>query len=213
MKRAGLTLLAGLSVLAAPQGAGATPRAAAAAPEAAATAPGAAAAAPAPAAAGIRLHALPGTSVGRVAGTRAFIAVSIEGGELRAYVCDGTARRPAGIAAWFKGRWDGRSPLTLTSGALELRIEAVSPDGRITGQLVIFGTAHAFTAEPASGPAGLYDGRGRKARATWIVLANRARRGAMACPRPPKRRYRVVTVTLADGTQVQQVVVYEISGC
>lgn len=162
----------------------------------------------------LRLKPLPNVSVGRVEGTRAFIAFSLERGRLRAYICDGTTKRPATTTTWFKGPWDGRSsPLKLTGAGAELVIDAVSADGRMSGSVVIAGVRHAFSAEPATGPAGLYDGTGRGARATWIVLADGARRGVIVCQTKAKKVYRVVTVTLSDGTRVQQVVYYEVPSC
>jgi hypothetical protein len=99
-----------------------------------------------------------------------------------------------------------------------LRIDAVRADGRVTGQLTAFSGPHAFSVEPATGPAGLYDGsdspgRRKRLHATWIVLADRSIRGAMVCPRPPRRRCRVVTVTLADGTTREEIRCFEVSGC
>jgi hypothetical protein len=166
----------------------------------------------------VRLKLLPNSKVGRVAGTRAYIALSFDGRRLRAYVCDGTRGRPGTISQWLDARWDGHSPITLRRNGIEVRIDAVHADGRVTGRLTAFSGPHAFTVEPASGPAGLYDGTDsarphHRLRATWIVLADRSIRGAFACPRPPKKRCRVVTVTLADGTSQEQVRCFDVSGC
>ena len=154
----------------------------------------------APGADRVRLTAIPGAKVGRVAGTQAYVALAFDGRRLRAYVCDGADGRPPAIAQWFRGRWDGRSAIVLAVGGVELRIDRVHPDGRITGRLRGFGGSHAFTARPAAGPAGLYDGGDarRGLRVTWIVLADRSVRGAMVDPRP--RKCRPVQVTLVDGT-------------
>jgi hypothetical protein len=148
----------------------------------------------------VPLTAMPGAKVGRVAGTQAYVALAFDGRRLRAYVCDGADGRPPTIARWFRGRRDGRSPIRLDAGGVELRIDRVEGDGRVTGRLHGFRGTHAFTAGPATGPAGLYDGgdAGKGLRVTWIVLADRSVRGAMADPRP--RKCRPVQVTLADGT-------------
>jgi hypothetical protein len=168
-------------------------------------------------AAPLRMKALPDSQVGRVAGTRAYIAASYDGKRLRVYVCDGTRERKATISQWFKARWDGRTPLTLVRNGIELKLDPVDADGRITGELTAFSGPHAFAVEPASGPAGLYDGtdtRGRDSvRSTWIVLADGSIRGAMACPRPPRLRCRVVTVTLTNGQTREEVRCFEVSGC
>jgi hypothetical protein len=154
----------------------------------------------APGADRVRPTAIPGAKVGRVMGTNAYVALAFDGQRLRAYVCDGAAGRPPAISRWFRGRWDGRSPIVLAAGGFELRVGRVHADGRATGVLHGFRGSHAFTVRPAAGPAGLYDGRDarRGLRVTWIVLADRSVRGAMADPRP--RKCRPVQVTLADGT-------------
>jgi hypothetical protein len=136
--------------------------------------------------------------VGPVDDSRAFAAVALEGPRVRVYVCDGTSRRGASISQWFRGRWDRRAPITLRAGGRALRLRPPGADGRISGSLIQDGTSNTVTLEPATGPAGLYDVRRGATRATWVMLADRRVRGAMADPRP--RRCRPVQVTLADGT-------------
>jgi hypothetical protein len=130
------------------------------------------------------------TRVGRVQGTEAYIAVRYDGLRLQAYACDGSARRPATVSGWFEAEWDGREPATIVSDGLRLRVERLHADGRISGRL----DGHRFTAEPATGPAGLFERDGRRS----VVLADGSVRGAMIDPRP--RRCRPVQVTLVDGT-------------
>ena len=161
----------------------------------------------------LKMKALPDAQVGRVDGTRAYIATSFDGERLRVYVCDGTKRRKATISQWFKARWDGGTPLTLISGGIELKIDPVHPDGRITGSLTALSGAHAFAVEPATGPAGLYDGKDSRMRSTWIMQADGSVRGAMACTRTPRRRCRVVTVTLTNGETREEVRCFDVSGC
>ena len=139
------------------------------------------------AAASIPLTPLPNARVGEVQGTRAFVAVSVDHGRVRVYVCDGTLKRDATIATWFKGRWDGRSPLTLKANGHTLRLRGAT--GSFDG--------HAFRVKLAKNPAGLWDGRDGKLRTTWIVLANRRMRGTFVPTRPP--RCRVVAVTGPNG--------------
>jgi hypothetical protein len=148
-----------------------------------------------------RLRRVPHSKVGRVTGTRAFIALTFDGQRLRAYVCNGDGKRRPTLATWFKRRWDGRSPIMLAADGLKLRITKVHADGHITGRLRLARGTHRFSVKPAPSPAGLYDGtkgRGRnKLRATRIVLANGSRRGAVA---PSRRICRNVLITQPDGT-------------
>ena len=136
----------------------------------------------------------PRTAVGKVQGTEAFVALTHDGGRLRAYACDGSARRLATISAWFEAPWDGRSRISVVSDGIELEIERVRSDGRVVGRL----DGRRFTLAPATGPAGLYDRKVRTSRVTSIVLPNGDTRGVMIDPRP--RKCRPVQVTLADGT-------------
>ena len=167
----------------------------------------------APAAAPLKMKAVPGAQVGLVDGTRAYIAASFDGKRLRVYVCDGTKRRKATISQWFKTRWDGRTPLTLVSNGIELKVDPVLPDGRITGSLTAFSGPHTFTVAPATGPAGLYDGKDSQMRSTWIVQSDGSVRGAMACPRPPRRMCRVVVVMMTNGETREEIRCFDVSGC
>jgi hypothetical protein len=153
------------------------------------------AAAPAAASAdrSLTLEPLPGVSAGRVAHTRAFIGLSVDGGRLRAYVCDGTTRRKPTISKWFRTRWDGHSPLTVVRGSHTLQIDSVEADGTIHGRV----DTHAFTARPATPPAGLYHRAGARG-GTWIALSRRSARGTFASPRP--KRCVPVPITGPGGT-------------
>jgi hypothetical protein len=141
----------------------------------------------------IPLKPLPETSVGRVDGSRAFLAFSVKGGKLRVYVCDGTLKRDATISTWFRHRWDGRRALTLRAGGHTLEIDAVRRAGRISGRL----DGARFRVRPASGKAGLFTGRANALRTTWIMLPDRAKRGTFVPTRPPKCR--VVLVSGPNG--------------
>jgi hypothetical protein len=143
----------------------------------------------------ITLEPLPGVSAGRVEGTRAFIALSLKGDRLRVYVCDGKLKRDPTISTWFKGRWDGRSALTLRAGGHTLDIDPVGDDSRVTGHLD--GT-RAFTVRPVKSPAGLFKGREGRIAATWIILPGREKRGTMVSTRKPCR---FVLVTGPNGQQ------------
>jgi hypothetical protein len=138
----------------------------------------------------IPLEPLPQTSVGRVDGTRAFIGVSLRGDRLRVYACDGTLKRDPTISVWFRSRWDGRSLLVLRRDGHTLRLRP-SLRGRLDG--------HAFRTRRATMPAGLFRGRHKRLRTTWIVLRNGHKRGTFVPTRPPKCR--VVLVTGSNGQQ------------
>ena len=141
--------------------------------------------APSSAAADVRipLRPVPETSVGRVDGTRAFIGVSLRGDRLRAYVCDGTLKRDPTISVWFRSRWDSRAPLVLHRGGHTLRITPALR-GRLDG--------HRFRARRVDAPAGLFRGRHKRLRTTWIVLRNGHKRGTFV-PTRPKCRFVLVS--------------------
>ena len=139
------------------------------------------------AAAALPLTPLPDARVGEVRGTRAFVAVSVDHGRVRVYVCDGTLKRDATLSTWFKGRWDGHSALTLKAGGHTLRLRAGK--GSFDG--------HAFRVRREKAPAGLWDGRRGKFRTTWIALPGGRLRGTFVSPRPPKCR--VIAVTGPNG--------------
>ena len=132
---------------------------------------------------------LPNASVGRIEGTRAFIALSVSGDRVRVYVCDGTGTKRATVSQWFKGRWDGR-PLTLRAGGHVLRIESART-GRFDGKR--------FRARPATGAAGLFERTQEPLAGAWIALDERRVRGTFVSPRPPKRCF---PVTLSSGETV-----------
>jgi hypothetical protein len=155
--------------------------------------------APSPAAAAgraPRVTVLPDSKVGRVAGTNAYIGLTFDGRRLRVYVCDGTDEHAATIARWFTGGWDGRSPITLKGDLVDLHVDGVEDDGRVRGRV----GSHRFTLDPATGPAGLYDGPARPGlHGTWVVLVDRSIRGTFIPTGPPKCR--VVAVTSSSGQQ------------
>ena len=128
------------------------------------------------------------TFVGRVQGTEAYIALTYDGERLEAYACDGSARRPATISAWFESPWDGEATVTVVNGDSRLRARHV--DGQISGRL----DGRRFTAVRATGTAGYYERDGRRS----VVLADGSVRGTFVNPRPVKCR--PVQTTLANGT-------------
>ena len=121
-------------------------------------------------------------AVGKVHGTEAYLAVTYDGHRLRAYACNGSARRLPTISSWFEARWDGRSAITLVKGVIDLRIERVHEDGRISGRL----TGHRFELAPATGPAGLYEQTSGTTTEVSVVLPSGDIRGAFMPLRPPR---------------------------
>jgi hypothetical protein len=107
-------------------------------------------------------------AVGKVQGTEAFIAVTYDGHRLRAYACNGSARRLPTISAWFEAPWDGRSPITVAVGGHRLAM-----DGPTSGRL----DGHRFELERAAGPAGLYEQTSGTTTETSVVLDNGEIRG------------------------------------
>jgi hypothetical protein len=129
-------------------------------------------------------------AVGKVQGTEAYLAVTYDGHHLRAYACNGSARRLPTVSTWFEAPWDGRSPITVVDGGHTLTM-----DGPMTGRL----DGHRFTLDSASGPGGLYERTSGTTTETSVVLNNGEIRGAMFPTRPP--RCRLVLVTSSSGQQ------------
>ena len=129
-------------------------------------------------------------AVGKVQGTEAYLAVTYDGHMLRAYACNGSARRLPTISAWFEAPWDGRSAIAVTVGGHTLRLETPT-SGRLDG--------HRFTLERATGPAGLFEQTSGTTTETSVVLNNGEIRGTFVPTRPP--RCRVVLVTSSSGQQ------------
>ncbi|MDF5755478.1 hypothetical protein [Spongiactinospora sp. TRM90649] len=111
---------------------------------------------------------------GRVKGNGGLIAVSVRGGKVIAYFCDGKAE------AWFTGR-AGDGEVTL-KGFGEATVSTRLGDGKASGELAIGGKTWDFTAPVAKKPSGLYRAsaivRGARVKAGWIVLADGTQTGA-----------------------------------
>ena len=125
-------------------------------------------------------------AVGKVQGTEAYLAVTYDGHRLRAYACNGSARRLPTISAWFEAPWDGRSAMTVVSDGHRLEL-----DGPTSGRL----DGHRFALERATGPAGLFEETSGTTTERSIVLNNGEIRGTMVPPRPPKRCFAVTTAS------------------
>ena len=117
-----------------------------------------------------------GSFVGRINGTDAFIAVVARADRRTAvYVCDSQT-----LAQWFDSETRDRLDLTSDDGAvrLQLRLAAEGVTGTVTAE---GRPAHAFTAVPAAGKAGLYRGEltanGLDYVGGWILLSDGQQRG------------------------------------
>ena len=128
-------------------------------------------------------------AVGKVQGTEAYLAVTYDGHRLRAYACNGSARRLPTISAWFEAPWDGRSPITVTVGGHTLQM-----DGPLSGRL----DGYRFGLDRASGPGGLYEQVSGTTTETSVVLNDGEIRGTMVSTRKPCR---FVLVTGPNGQQ------------
>lgn len=162
------------------------------------------AAQPTPALSHMRTVSAPAATTypGTVTSTRAFVGIVLSGGHARAYVCDGTPRRPATLADWFAGpvrnglleaassqhdarlaarlgRQDAAGTVTLADGqSLRFTIPLVPATNRAVG--IFAGTARM---------------RGRTYRAGWIILPDGQQRGAAFFPAHPSKGGRSPSVT------------------
>ena len=117
-------------------------------------------------------------AVGKVQGTEAYLAVTYDGHRLRAYACNGSARRLPTISASFEAPWDGRGPITVKSGGHTLDLDGTA-SGRLDGRR--------FALAPATGPAGLYEQTSGTTTEMSVVLNNGEIRGTFIPTRPRPR--------------------------
>jgi hypothetical protein len=121
-----------------------------------------------------------GSYVGKVEGTDAYIALVTKGGQVAGYICDS-----ATISSWIK-----TGPVSGNTAALVSRkgvaLGSVTWSGStVSGTLTIDGAGHAFSAELATGDAGLYraaqgtPGEVGSVEVGWIVLPNGSQRGTI----------------------------------
>ena len=139
------------------------------------------------------------TYVGTVDGTDAYIALVSDGKQVSGYLCDGT---PKAVKVC---RWLDNAELTGHNAELGERphhflVEARLGDDEAVGEVEPYPKAYSFTAEAASGEAGLYRANGEAVRAPpagsgrpelrsfveagWIVLADGTQRGGVAISDP-----------------------------
>ena len=120
-----------------------------------------------------------GAYVGKVAGTRAYVAVVFGHGEAAAYVCDGKR-----LSKWFPDRRLRRGRATLVARDRQAKLRVTFREGRlVSGRLVRGQRRDRFRARFAKGQAGLYQGEeGERGDAGfleggWILLADGSQRG------------------------------------
>ncbi|MGH9049404.1 MAG: hypothetical protein ACRDY4_06720, partial [Acidimicrobiia bacterium] len=154
-----------------------------------------------------------GVYVGAVAGTDAYLAVTSDGDEFRGYVCDGE-----GLSTWI-----GAAPLAGATAELVTRegetIGTVTfAGGAATGTVSVAGAEHDFTADEATGDAGLYRATPGAPDAPvsaepgwveigWIVLTDGTQRGVVEQDNLLRRAPRLVpgtttSVDWGDGSPV-----------
>lgn len=116
--------------------------------------------------------------VGKVEGTDAFIGVKNRAGEVTAYLCDSKE-----LAVWMTGTATGDA-FSAASGPVSLTGSLGSDGKQLTGSVTLpDGSKHAFSADLATGSAGLYEARGldgeNVVRAGWVRLASGEQRGSL----------------------------------
>jgi hypothetical protein len=118
--------------------------------------------------------------VGTVEGSNAFIGIATQENRILAYVCDGTLEQAPTTYAWFKGEVSGNSFDLTSEDGLHLtgQLESNTANGRVQ---FADGSEHAFAADLARPPAGLFrleqTVEANQIISGWIVLANREFRG------------------------------------
>ncbi|KRD16300.1 MULTISPECIES: hypothetical protein [unclassified Streptomyces] len=115
---------------------------------------------------------------GRTDDDAAAIAVSVRGGRAIAYFCDGRTEE-----SWLKGDVEDDGALRLTGGH-GAKLEGTLQDGKeIDGTVEVGGTRHAFTADRAKKPSGLWRAtatvRSAKIDGGWIVLKDGSQVGVV----------------------------------
>jgi serine/threonine-protein kinase len=119
--------------------------------------------------------------VGTVEGTNAYIGITEIDGELEVYVCDG-----ADLISWQVGTVADDGSFDTASESTDATGSGTIEEGRVTGTVTIGGSTHAFAAEQATLPAGVYQQRkyeaGEAVVAATIVLPDGTQRGQTRRP-------------------------------
>lgn len=123
-----------------------------------------------------------GTFVGKVDGTAAYIALVSDGRRVVGYVCDSKQ-----VSSWIDVAAIRDGAARLSSRSATALGQATFSDDRVSGSITVGGDQRSFSAELASGQAGLYraarvqqaDGKlgDGELEVGWVVLADGTQRG------------------------------------
>jgi hypothetical protein len=103
------------------------------------------------------------------------IGISVDGGDVAAYACNGTDDE-----AWFFGnQTDGKIDIT---SRFRDTLKAQFTGTDVTGDLTMNGVAYDFTAAPVSGAAGMYTAEVDGVRASWVVREDGSAIGVQFSP-------------------------------
>jgi len=141
-----------------------------------------------------------GTYVGKVDGSNAYVALVTDGKTVDGYICDAKE-----ISTWIgEDKLSDGGSVALSSRKGVLLGEATFEGDEATGKFVIDGKPHDFSAEPASGEAGLYHtAKGTQGKLGFvesglIVLADGSQRGATNFVRRPRQVMADPMMIMAD---------------
>lgn len=147
---------------------------------------------PAPAPSPSRVPATDADYAGRTDDDAAAIAVSVDDGKAVAYYCDGHTEE-----SWLKGDVEDDGTLRLT-GRHGAKLDGTLTDGEhVDGTVTVGGGKHAFSADRATKPSGLWRAtatvRSAKIDGGWIVLKDGTQVGILTrdgepSPRPASTR-------------------------
>ncbi|MEV0642157.1 hypothetical protein AB0I77_46030 [Streptomyces sp. NPDC050619] len=147
---------------------------------------------------------------GRTDDDSAAVAVTLRDGKAIAYYCDGRTQE-----SWLRGdvEDDGTMRLTGRHGA---ELNGTLEEGkRISGTVDIDGGHHAFTADRAKKPSGLYRAtatvRGAKIDGGWIVLPNGSQVGIFTRDAEPSAAPRIDPETGAVTVDGQQLTAHPVT--
>lgn len=119
------------------------------------------------------------TFAGKVPGTNAYLAVVSRGGQIEAYVCDGTK-----ITSWLSGKVQGTT-FSAANKTNDVTLTAKQTRTSLTGTITLSGKRIAIATTQVAWPSGLYKAVGltkspdyKPVLTGWIVLPDGTQRGA-----------------------------------
>jgi hypothetical protein len=106
-----------------------------------------------------------GAYTGRTSGNEITVALATKGGNVAAYLCDGSR-----VEAWLQGTVSGtKVHLTSAKGSV---VDADLATDDALGTMTVNGRTLPFSAQRSAPPAGLYKASSGSSKIGWIVLAN-----------------------------------------